>query len=71
MEGGDAAELGEAGADRFSVWLLEALKQAIGGAQVLDDNRTRAAVYAARLDEVEVTVGACVDNPTLDTGHSV
>jgi len=49
--------------------LPEALKQTLGCAQILEDNGARAAIYAARLDEV--VVGASVDNLALDTGHGV
>jgi hypothetical protein len=67
IEGGDAAKLGETSTGRFRLRLLEALKQGIGRAQVLHDDRTRAAVHAPRLDEV--VVGVTMDDLTLEASH--
>jgi len=69
IEGGDAAKLGETSTGGFRLGLLEALKQGIGRAQVLHDDRTRPAVHAPRLDEV--VVGVSMDDLTLEASHDV
>ena len=69
IEGSDTAKLGEASPRRLGLGLLETLEEGSGRAQVLEDDRTGAAVHAAGLDEV--VVGAAVDDLALDAGHLI
>ena len=67
IEGGDAAELDHAGAQRIGGGLLQAFEQGIGGTQILEDHWPRPAVHAPGFDEV--VIGMAVDDSALQAGH--
>ena len=68
VEGGQGAEGSHAGAAGSDGRLAQALQQGVGGAEVFDDHGTRAAVHAARLDEV--VIGVPVNDLALEAGHN-